>query len=72
MNDPSSVMHVASAIATVAVCLAAAVLYLSKDDNLSVCVSEELVNDVFIDEDFPTQTTVVYLPESKMQYITVV
>lgn len=71
-RDPSPVMQTASAISALASCLVALRLCFARD-NLAIAIREELVNDVFIDEDFPTQTTVVYVTEhEKMQYITAV
>ena len=72
-GDHSPVMQTAFAVSALAACLIAVRLYFSNDDdNMSIAVSEELVNDVFIDEDFETQTTVVCMAEEDLQYVTVV
>jgi hypothetical protein len=69
-------MQTAFTVSAIAAFLIAVRLYFSRgDDKLSIAISEELVNDVFIDEDFPTQTTVVYMAETDLrntQYVTVV
>ena len=69
-------MQTASAISAVAACLIAVRLYVAKDnDPMSVIISEELVSNddsVFVDEDFTTSTTVVYMTQQNMQYVTVV
>ncbi|CAB4040245.1 monocarboxylate transporter 10-like [Paramuricea clavata] len=75
-GDSSPVMQTASAISAIAACLIALRLYVAKDnDPMSVVISEELVSNddnVFIDEDFTTSTTVVYMTQHNMQYVTVV
>lgn len=74
-GDHNTVMQTASAISAIAVFMVACRLYYTKcsdEDNLSISVSEELVNDVFIDDDRQTTTTVVCLTDHDMQYVTVV
>ena len=66
-------MQTAFAVSAIAALLVAIRLYFSRgDDKLLIAISEELVNDVFIDEDFPTQNTVVSMVDAEMQYVTVV
>ena len=66
-------MHTVAAVAAVAACLIALRLYCTaNDDRLSLAISEELVDDVFTQDDFTTQTTVVFMREQETQHITVV
>ena len=77
-GDHNTVMQTACAISSIAVFLVACRLYYTRcsdEDNLSINVSEDLVNDVFIDDDRQsrqTNTTLVFLTEHDMQYVTVV
>lgn len=66
-------MQTVAGISALAFCIVALRLYFAQDNSLSVGLSEDFADDdVFIQDDLPTQTTVVYMTETKCQYVTVV